>query len=88
MHISSLHLFSYNSIFLLQDGKILPIQSTPNIPIESEPKKSQLSCKSAVRADTGEYYISVENEHGSDTASMSVVVLSEYNSIVPKMVHI
>ncbi|CAE1243307.1 Titin,Twitchin [Acanthosepion pharaonis] len=58
------------------DGKILPIQSTPNIPIENEPKKSQLSCKSAVRADTGEYYISVENEHGSDTASMTVVVLS------------
>ena len=43
----------------------------------NEPKLSTVNCKSGVRKDTGEYYITVANKHGSDTAQISVVVLGK-----------
>ena len=79
-------LFTTTQYSYLQDGKFVTLESTPNLPIESAEKKSTISCKSAVRADTGEYHITVENEHGSDSSSISVVVLSEYIFIQPNMI--
>ncbi|XP_052825204.1 twitchin isoform X2 [Octopus bimaculoides] len=58
------------------DGKTVPVESTSIITIENKEKRSTLSCKKGVRSDTGEYTITIQNEHGSDSATVNVIVLS------------
>ena len=48
----------------------------------NEPKKSTVICSSGVRKDTGDYIIVVENKHGSDTATINVVVLGMFCAMI------
>ncbi|ESO91796.1 hypothetical protein LOTGIDRAFT_91265, partial [Lottia gigantea] len=51
------------------------IANDENLSIKTGPKSSVLKNTSAVRKDTGEYMITIENRHGKDSAVISVVVL-------------
>ena len=65
-------------VWLWQKGEERDLEPTDTIEIIDEPKRSTVNCKSGVRKDTGEYYITIANKHGSDSASISVVVLGQY----------
>jgi len=39
-------------------------------------------CESAEREDTAKYTISVNNDHGSDSADIELVVLGQYRIVV------
>nr|KAG5709145.1 hypothetical protein BaRGS_028601 [Batillaria attramentaria] len=56
-------------------GEVTDLQPSETIQIESVPKNTTVNCKSGVRKDTGEYIVTVANKHGSDTATIDVVVL-------------
>ena len=69
-------------VWLWQKGEERDLEPTDTIEIIDEPKRSTVNCKSGVRKDTGEYFITVANKHGSDSASISVVVLGQYRLYV------
>jgi len=39
-------------------------------------------CQSAEREDTAKYIITVNNDHGSDSADIELVVLGQYRTVV------
>ena len=60
-----------------QKAEEVELKPTDNIEMKKEPGLSTVSCKTGTRKDTGEYTITVTNKHGSDSATIEVVVLGE-----------
>ncbi|KAL8565325.1 hypothetical protein ACOMHN_029021 [Nucella lapillus] len=56
-------------------GEEVDLKPTDALKIQNEPGLATVDCKSGVRKDTGDYTITVANKHGSDTATIDVVVL-------------
>ncbi|KAL8579176.1 hypothetical protein ACOMHN_010760 [Nucella lapillus] len=56
-------------------GEEAELKPSSTIEIEDRPKLSTVSCRKGERRDTGEYIITIQNKHGSDTATINVVVL-------------
>ena len=63
----------------LQKQEEVDVEETDAIQTSSseEPKMTTLNCSHGQRKHTAEYIITVSNKHGSDTASIEVVVLGE-----------
>lgn len=63
----------------------MTLEPSDTIKITNIPKKTTVDCTSGVRRDTGEYTVTVSNKHGSDTATINVVVLgikSQFQNLV------
>ena len=43
---------------------------------------TSIICESAEREDTAEYTITVNNDHGSDSTQIQLVVLGQYCSVI------
>ncbi|XP_076471204.1 twitchin-like [Babylonia areolata] len=56
-------------------GEDVEVTPTDTLEIQNEPGETVINCKSGLRKDTGEYTITVANKHGSDSATIEVVVL-------------
>ncbi|RUS77262.1 hypothetical protein EGW08_014976, partial [Elysia chlorotica] len=54
---------------------VVPLEPSDVLSVSNVPKKSTVTCKDGVRKHTGEYTITVTNKHGSDSATIDVVVL-------------
>ncbi|KAK3703484.1 hypothetical protein RRG08_024788 [Elysia crispata] len=58
-----------------QKQEVVPLEPSDAISVTNVPKKSTVACTDGVRKHTGEYTITVSNKHGSDSATIDVVVL-------------
>ncbi|XP_023931299.1 twitchin isoform X3 [Lingula anatina] len=54
-----------------------PLEAGDRIKIEHQEKSTLLEMKNCVRGDTGDYTLTVTNDYGKDTATVSVVVLGK-----------
>ncbi|XP_059156398.1 twitchin-like isoform X4 [Physella acuta] len=53
----------------------LPLEPSDVLSLASKPRETTIECKDGARKHTGEYTLTVSNKHGSDSATISVVVL-------------
>ena len=44
---------------------------------------TSIICESAEREDTAEYTITVNNDHGSDSTQIKLVVLGQFRRVIP-----
>ncbi|XP_055900297.1 twitchin-like isoform X6 [Biomphalaria glabrata] len=52
-----------------------PFEPTDVLTLNNKPKETTIDCRDGLRKHTGEYILTVTNKHGSDSATISVVVL-------------
>ncbi|CAL1540886.1 unnamed protein product, partial [Lymnaea stagnalis] len=53
----------------------VPLEPSDVITITNKPKETTVECKEGLRKHTGEYTLTVTNKHGSDSATVNLVVL-------------
>lgn len=80
MHLVA-ELWSLVPVWCVQKGEQTELKPSDTIQIVNVPQLSTVDCKSGLRKDTGEYIITVTNKHGSDTATINVVVLGKCKEI-------